>query len=50
MTSTKSPTLLNLKCVGNETEILSCTYMLGSSCGVLNDAHVVCQSEYFHVK
>ena len=42
------PTLMGLDCVGNETEIFSCSHTVRSSCGLLNDAHVVCQGKYFH--
>ena len=50
ITSATLPALMELDCVGNETEILSCSYTVGSSCDLLNVAHAVCQGECFHTE
>ena len=39
-----TPTAIsNVACVGSENELTSCSYSLLTTCGVLNDAGVICQ-------
>ena len=39
-----TPTVLsNVACVGTENELSSCSYSSFTSCGLLNDAGVICQ-------
>ena len=39
-----SPTAIsNVACIGSEDELTSCSYSPSTTCGVLNDAGVVCQ-------